>query len=137
MFLYTSHQFLPILTLLFKHSQKFERVRKFVLENPSYLFVFGFDNIESLTISFLSSLPFQFVFSFFILLSHFLTSQFSTHLNIFISHHHISLSSLTIISYPEANCSISSFLLLGKSLIQKTSIHHFQTHIQSFKSQFI
>jgi hypothetical protein len=33
-------QFSPIQLLLFKHSRKFGRVRKFVLEKLSYIFVF-------------------------------------------------------------------------------------------------
>jgi hypothetical protein len=34
-------KFSPILTILFKYFKKFEGFRKFVLENPSYIFVFG------------------------------------------------------------------------------------------------
>jgi hypothetical protein len=35
-----SCQFSPTQTILFKHSRKFEEVRKFVLEKLSYTFVF-------------------------------------------------------------------------------------------------
>ncbi len=36
-------QFLPILTLLFKHSKKSYGVRKFLLEKLSYIFVYAID----------------------------------------------------------------------------------------------
>jgi hypothetical protein len=36
------HQFSPILISLFQHTRKCEGVRKFVFENPSYMFVFGY-----------------------------------------------------------------------------------------------
>jgi hypothetical protein len=39
-------QFSQILTLLSKHSRKFEGVQKFVLENPSYIFVYGMPALE-------------------------------------------------------------------------------------------
>jgi hypothetical protein len=40
----TGFQFSPILTILFKHSRKYEGVRKFVLKKLSYKFVFGTRN---------------------------------------------------------------------------------------------
>jgi hypothetical protein len=46
-FVLGSPQCSPILILLFKHSRKYEGVRKFVSEKLSYIFVFGSDVILS------------------------------------------------------------------------------------------
>jgi hypothetical protein len=41
------HQFSPILILLFKHPGKFKGVRKFLSENPSYIFVYSLTKSQS------------------------------------------------------------------------------------------